>query len=89
MATPNATSAPQTQKQTAHHQSNVPIKPGLYYYKMNGGGVWRHQEVVKLSHPCGGQRKGALVVFNGEGPVPVAQMYRHWLPAGAIPPRRR
>jgi hypothetical protein len=80
MPMPTATSAPQTQKQTSHYQSNVPTKPGLYYYKMNGGGVWRHQEVVKLSHGCGGLRKGTLVVFNGEGPVPVTQLHRHWSP---------
>lgn len=59
-------------------RSNVPDEPGLYWYRMNGGGVWRHQEVIRLPYNWRGVKKGTLVVNNGEGPCDVARLHRHW-----------
>lgn len=63
------------------HRSNIPTKPGLYYYRMNGGGAWRHQEVFW-------HKQGALAVLcvnNSEGPKPIYNMHRHWMTAGQTP----
>lgn len=50
-------------------RSNVPTKPGVYWYHMNGGYLWHHQEVFLY--------KGKLCV-NNDGPVPIENMHRHW-----------
>jgi hypothetical protein len=63
-------------------RSGVPKGPGLYWYRMNGGGVWRYQEVVRqqFDYKRVGVivKRGTLVVNNGEGPIDVRRMHRHW-----------
>lgn len=59
-------------------RTNVPDEPGLYWYRMNGAGTWRHQEVYRQPMNAQGVKKGTLVVNNGEGPIPVTRPHRHW-----------
>lgn len=58
-------------------QSNLPTKPGVYWYHMHGGYIWHHQEVFRYSG-YNLHIKGLLCVNNGEGPVPIQRMHRHW-----------
>ncbi|MCH8247067.1 MAG: hypothetical protein IH951_11745 [Bacteroidetes bacterium] len=51
-------------------KSVVPKVPGIYWYRMQGSGIWRHQDVVEFG--------GVLGVFNTDKPTPVAQMKREW-----------
>lgn len=69
-------------------RSNVPTKPGIYWYRMNGSRNWRHQEVYRYTAPMGWHPtlKGKLCVNSGSGPVPIERMHRHWR-AGTKRPR--
>lgn len=70
-------------------RSNVPKRPGLYLYQLNGSERW-HQQVVYLHQGLGWypECEGKLCVNNGEGPISVARMNRHWKFASTIPPQK-